>query len=238
MAIHHIFFDLDKTLWNHRANLAHAIEELHRQFHNELGHIPKDNFLAAFTETNEHLWKLFSQGRITGPHLRFLRFRICLQNVGLPSNNLARRLSRAFLDIAPYGSFLEDGALETLHTLYSRYRLHIITNGFEFTQHTKLRSSGIHHLFTTITTSERSGYRKPNPRIFRYALRRAGALPPQAAFVGDDLEIDILPAVRIGFHTFWYNPLSLPLPLSDDFQTLQLLRSLRELPALLEKIST
>ncbi|MCS6980719.1 MAG: HAD-IA family hydrolase [Flavobacteriales bacterium] len=237
MSLRHIFFDLDKTLWNHRANLAHAIEELHRQFYNELGHVPKEIFLAAFTEANERLWKLFSQGRITGPHLRFLRFRICLQNVGLPSNNLARRLSRTFLDIAPQGSLLEEGARETLQSLHSRYCLHIITNGFEITQRTKLRSSGIHHLFTTITTSERSGYRKPDPRIFRYALRRAGALASQAAFIGDDLEIDILPAVRMGFHTFWYNPSGLPGPSSRDFQNLQLLRSLPELPTLLEKIS-
>lgn len=233
MKIRHVFFDLDKTLWNHPVNMASALGRLYQLYGDEISGVSLQQFSETFVAINEMLWQRFSQGRITGPHLRFLRFRLCLERLGVPSNNLARRMSRTFLDIAPRGTALEEGALETLECLAATRRLHLITNGFEDTQITKLKASGIYDLFSTITTSDRCGHRKPHEKIFLHALRRARTVPSESAYVGDDWYIDVVPSLALGFKTVWYNPSGIPPPVVSPFP-FHTISSLRDLPALLD----
>ena len=52
------------------------------------------------------------------------------------------------------------------------------------------------------------GWRKPAPAIFMEALRLAGLRPDQAGrvlFVGDRLDLDILPARELGFQPVHFN---------------------------------
>lgn len=46
-----------------------------------------------------------------------------------------------------------------------------------------------------------AGAAKPDPRIFRTALARLGARAAEAAFVGDDRELDLEPARALGLRT-------------------------------------
>lgn len=231
MKIRHVFFDLDKTLWNHSVNMAAALSSMYQLFGDEIPGISLQQFSETFITINEALWQRFSAGRITGPHLRFLRFRLCLERLGVPSNNLARRMSRAFLEIAPRGTALEEGAFETLERLATSRRLHLITNGFEDSQITKLKASGIYPLFSTITTSDRCGHRKPHEKIFLHALRRARALPTESAYVGDDWHVDVAPSMAMGFTAVWYNPSGVlpPVESTSGFLTISSLRNLPEL---------
>ena len=52
--------------------------------------------------------------------------------------------------------------------------MHLITNGFENTQHHKLKTAGIDHFFEEVITSEGSNSLKPHPEIFEYALTENG----------------------------------------------------------------
>ncbi len=61
-----------------------------------------------------------------------------------------------------------------------------------------LKSLGISHFFDSITTSDEAGVGKPNPRIFRLALSKAG-FPPYAFYVGDDPFRDLKGAKDAGF---------------------------------------
>lgn len=232
MIIRHVFFDLDKTLWNHPVNMATALCRVHGLFCHELPNVSEVRFAEIFVSINEALWQRFSRGEISGPHLRFLRFRLCLEQLGCPSNNLARRMSRAFMEIAPRGSALEDGAAEALGSLAGARCLHLITNGLEDSQIIKLKASGIYSYFKTITTSDRCGYRKPDEKIFLHALRRARALPSESAYVGDDWRVDIEPALNLGFMAVWYNPSGASAPVRD-ISRLRIISSLQQLPDLL-----
>ena len=49
-----------------------------------------------------------------------------------------------------------------------------------------------------MVTSEDAGVKKPDPEIFAYALRRAGATADESLMVGDDEEVDIEGAGRLG----------------------------------------
>ncbi|WP_315818641.1 HAD-IA family hydrolase [Paraflavitalea speifideaquila] len=56
------------------------------------------------------------------------------------------------------------------------YKLHLITNGFERTQHSKLKNSGIDKYFIEVITSEGSNSLKPHKEIFDYAFQKAKGL--------------------------------------------------------------
>ena len=78
------------------------------------------------------------------------------------------------------------------------YQLHLITNGFEKTQHAKLHHSGLETFFKEIITSEASNSLKPQKEIFEYALNKAGAAVEESIMIGDTLDVDVLGAMNAG----------------------------------------
>ena len=57
---------------------------------------------------------------------------------------------------------------------------------------------GMRDRFDSITTSEEAGVGKPNPRLFRLALQKAGFPPEETAFVGDSATRDVRGAKAVG----------------------------------------
>ena len=79
----------------------------------------------------------------------------------------------------------------------------IVTNGSP-SQHGKCRVAGLDRLAAFIIVSEEAGYRKPDPRIFRDALKATGlASPARVMFIGDNPAADIDGAKRFGMKAAW-----------------------------------
>ena len=98
---------------------------------------------------------------------------------------------------------------EILEYLADRnYSLHLITNGFEKTQHSKLHYSGLAKFFKEVITSEGSNSLKPNKEIFDYAFTKAAALPEHSIMIGDSIEVDIAGALNAGMDQVHVNHLS------------------------------
>ena len=72
-------------------------------------------------------------------------------------------------------------------------------------QHKKLSRSNIDKYFKTVTNSEQVGVKKPNPKIFNYAIKIAETKANQSIMIGDNLEADILGAKYIGMDTIYFN---------------------------------
>jgi len=53
-------------------------------------------------------------------------------------------------------------------------------------------------LLQVVVTSQEIGVNKPNPEIFQEALRRAGVQAPEAIYVGDQYEVDVVGANGAG----------------------------------------
>ena len=104
--------------------------------------------------------------------------------------------------LSQYNALFE-GAIEVLEYLQVKYELHIITNGFEEVQFKKLKNSNLLPFFSQIITSEKVGVKKPNPKIFQYALNISNAKPNESFMIGDNLEADILGAKNAGMHTIF-----------------------------------
>ena len=80
----------------------------------------------------------------------------------------------------------------------------IVTNGSTTGQHVACRAAGLDELAPFIIVSEAAGYKKPDPRIFRDALKLTGLSSPEhILFVGDNPHADIDGAKRFGMKTAW-----------------------------------
>ena len=114
-----------------------------------------------------------------------------------------------------------------LSYLYGRYRLHIITNGFAGVQAKKLFNSKIDRFFSTVTSSEEAGVKKPHPMIFEQALDKARTTAVRAVMIGDTFEADIKGAQAVGMHTVFFNYHKEVV--SNEYTVIHQLEELREL---------
>ncbi len=194
----HLFFDLDRTLWDFDRNSREVLAELHGDFHlQDLG-IPRDDFIPAYEQVNAALWAQHEDGVLPKEVLRALRFNHALQQFGVANGGLARHLETAYMDRCPKRARLLPGALNLLEELKPHFGLHIITNGFTEIQALKLNAAGIRKFFNVVLTSEMAGVAKPDKAIFRHAMRSAGAKPTESLMIGDNAKADMAGARNAG----------------------------------------
>lgn len=93
-----------------------------------------------------------------------------------------------------------------LEYLQPNYRMHIISNGFDDVQHSKLKASNIHDFFDIIITSDSSDHRKPQKGIFEFAMKRAGATLDNSIMIGDNIDTDIIGAQNASMDHIFFNP--------------------------------
>jgi HAD superfamily hydrolase (TIGR01549 family) len=91
---------------------------------------------------------------------------------------------------------------ELLRRLKPVYRLGVISN-FYGNVATLCEEAGLADFLEVILDSVAVGVSKPDPEIFRIALRKLSVAPAQAVFVGDSYERDIIPAQQLGVRTIW-----------------------------------
>ncbi len=61
--------------------------------------------------------------------------------------------------------------------------------------------------FDAILTSDECGFGKPDPRIFQLGAARLGVALSEAAYVGDSIERDVIPALALGMTAIWFTGL-------------------------------
>ncbi|XP_035676837.1 haloacid dehalogenase-like hydrolase domain-containing protein 3 [Branchiostoma floridae] len=69
------------------------------------------------------------------------------------------------------------------------------------------------HLFDFVLTSVDAQVAKPDCQIFQLALQLAGNVQPShAVHLGDNLRLDVEPALRVGMHAIWINRNNVDVP--------------------------
>lgn len=203
----HLFFDLDRTLWDMERNAQETLGELfHRYGLEQRGVESPEVFIAHYNRYNDLLWDRYRRKLIDKATLRALRFKQSLAHFGIHDQELADQFDHDYITEAPLKKNLVPGAIELLEALKDNYRLHIITNGFPEVQHHKMAHSGLDPYFDVIITSEGCGWNKPDERIFRHALKKAKAAKEESLMIGDDLRVDIVGAREAGIHQVFFNP--------------------------------
>jgi len=203
----HLFFDLDHTLWDFDANSKLTLIELYESLNLQSKGIYDFNlFYNNYLVHNDKLWERYRNGFIKVDELRWKRMWLTLLDFKIGDETLAREMGIKFLDLLPTRKLLFPYTVEILEYLSGKnYRLHLITNGFEKTQHSKLKNSGIDKYFAEVITSESSNSLKPHKEIFEYAFAKTGALKEQSIMIGDSIEVDIQGAINAGIDQVYVN---------------------------------
>lgn len=211
MQYKHLFFDLDHTLWDFEANSRQTLEEMYEALLlKERGVHSFDEFFNRYIVHNDKLWARYRNGYIKVDELRWKRMWLTLLDFKIGDEPLARKMDVLFLDALPTRKLLFPYAIEMLTYLTKRgYRLHLITNGFEKTQLSKIENAGLRGYFGEVITSEGSNSLKPHKEIFEYAFRKAGAEPAESIMLGDSIEADIQGAINAGIDQVYVNHLNI-----------------------------
>lgn len=202
-AITDVFFDLDHTLWDFERNSRLTFERIFEKHNVPLD---LDRFLGVYVPINLRFWKLYREEKVSKEELRYQRLRQSFDSLNLKiKDKTIDVLSDDYIEhLSRFGHVLP-GTFEILDYLRDKYRLHIITNGFEETQKKKMINAKIWDYFEVIVNSEMAGVKKPNPKIFQLALKRASVAAQNSLMIGDNLEADILGAQAVGFQTIHFN---------------------------------
>ncbi|SFT55666.1 putative hydrolase of the HAD superfamily [Lishizhenia tianjinensis] len=209
MKIKHVFFDLDRTLWDFEKNSEVALFELHDNFELAKHAISPEDFVKKYRAINNNYWKRYRKGYCTKEELRVGRFKDSFTALGI---NLLKEkhLNEAgdfYISRAPYQKELFPNTLEMLKTLKEwGIKKHIITNGFSEVQYIKLSNCGLIEYFDVIVCSDEFGQNKPHPSIFEHALKQAGAQAHESIMIGDDLHVDVLGAQAVGIEGVLFDP--------------------------------
>ena len=190
-----------------------------------------DLFHKNYLAHNDRLWERYRNGLIRQEDLRIKRMALSLLDFKIADEELTKEMSTRFLDLLPTRTLLFPYTKEILGYLSVKgYNLHLITNGFEVTQHSKLKYSGLANFFTEVITSEGSNSLKPQKEIFEFALRKTNALPAESIMIGDTIDVDIVGAFNAGMDQVHVNHLTKePMPVIDKKMPTYTVYSLQEL---------
>lgn len=201
----HLFFDLDRTLWDFETNSRQALREIF-DHHGLTTQLPFSEFISSYEAINDRLWSDYSKGKIEKEELRWRRFELALKEFNVSDINLCKAIADDYVEISPLKTALIPYTIEILDYLGTKYQLHVITNGFNEAQFKKIKNSGLEKYFGHIVTSEIAGCKKPHPAIFHYSMQLTKAEKRNSVMIGDNLEADIDGAIQAGIDSVYFNP--------------------------------
>lgn len=204
--IQHIFFDLDRTLWDFEKNTELTLRDMYAHFQLEQIFKSFAVFSKSYHKINDKFWKAYRKGEIEKSYLIDNRFTDTLKAFSIDDNRKGKEMGDYYIERSPYQSALFPSTREVLTELKKDYHLHIITNGFKEVQHIKLNYCKLNDFFETVVCSDEVGVNKPNPRVFNFALQGANAKPEESIMIGDDLFADVGGAERIGMKGILFDP--------------------------------
>ena len=206
LAIKGIGFDLFGTLvLQERFRFEQCIDALYKSLVASGFHAEKERFVTAYREVNRRLMaQATAEGRETHNRLWVAG---ALQGLGYsvaPEDACIEVAVEAYFEPFIESCHLIPGTRQMLESLAGHYRVALLSN---FTHPPAveriLARVGIEHFFTGILISGRIGHRKPHPAVFAELSKCLGLTPSEIAFVGDELQTDILGAREAGMQTVW-----------------------------------
>ena len=201
----HIFFDLDRTLWDFNANTQDVLTDIFNKHQLDLYFESPEPFIKAYHKHNELLFNQYREGQIKKEILRSQRFELVLSEAKIENPQLAKALNEDYLLLSTEKTVLFPHTHEILAYLQKKYSLYILTNGFRETQFKKMENCDLNKYFQRVFTSETIGYNKPHPKIFHWAISSVNARKDECLMIGDDIEVDILGARTAGMDQVFFN---------------------------------
>jgi putative hydrolase of the HAD superfamily len=208
MTISVALFDLDDTLFAHRAAVDRAIRG-HRGTLGAVFAAASDDVTesARWTALEEFHYHRYLTGELTFEGQRQARARGFVEPYGVTLTDAeASNWFDTYFESYRAAWHLHDDTLPCLDHLEARspaIRLGIITNGELDFQTTKISTVGLTSRIEHVIASGAFGHTKPDPRIFQHACELFDVTPGQALYIGDRLATDALGAAGAGITGVW-----------------------------------
>ena len=227
-AIQTLSFDLDDTLWNNKPVILQAEAAMMVWLEKNAPLLAEQFTLEALKDYKQQLLDKRPELAAKISDLRRESIRLALIESGYshhPAHNLAAEAFTCFLKARHHVTYFE-GVENTLGKLSEHYQLIAITNG-----NADLRRLSLNRYFTHAFNAENMGVKKPNPDIYKIALKQAKAPLEKTVHIGDCPVNDIRAAHRAGLKTIWFNPANQPW---EDRQAPDgIIQSINDLPEIL-----
>jgi putative hydrolase of the HAD superfamily len=149
-----------------------------------------------------------------------------------PSSELIKQAVDAYM--VPYVNSLKinDCTRDLLKALFVRYKLGLVTN-FAYPQgaYAVLDKFNLRPFFKATVISGELGWKKPSPKIFEDALSKLAVKSFQAAYIGDDIDVDISGAKAVGLRTILISREE-----TENQEADATIRDLREIPSAIKQL--
>lgn len=195
-----ISFDGDGTLWDFekvmRHSLQYVLKELERLDPTSATILDIDKMIKIRNRVAEEL-----KGRVTNlEKIRLEAFKQTLKDIGRPNDVLATHLNNVYFkhrfeDVERYSD-----VLPTLEALRKNFVIGLLSNGNNYPER-----CGLEGIFQFVIFSQDYNVEKPDPRIFKIALVKAGCSEEEMIHVGDSIAIDVAGANNAGIRSVWLN---------------------------------
>ena len=180
-----IINNANKTVYTHLKNLFPFIPELtsYELFQKKCLKFASNNTIWEYDKTKGRFNWIYS---ILIPHMNKEK---ALQEASIAMNLFIAKRSEVIF----YPSILSNFIQLSKHVDFA-----CMSNG-----NADLNSIGIKHLFQYDSSSIQAKSAKPNPDIFNYLINLCQYHPKDILHIGNDLELDIIPAQKAGLHSLW-----------------------------------
>jgi HAD superfamily hydrolase (TIGR01662 family) len=203
-----IWFDLDDTLYDHSYSVARAMERIRAEYPVFSKH-EAGKLAALYNQALNEVYLDYLRGNIDFGEMRLRKLHRFFHAAGVPKPGAPdnAEFHRVYDEAYCVERRATPGSIEAVRRLRERgIGVAVLTNGTQRVQENKLRTIGLASLLPCLLTSERAGTTKPDPKIFRWALRQTKCSPHSVLMIGDSLQNDVEAALRVGINAAYYSP--------------------------------
>ena len=199
-----VIFDLDNTLYNFDAANEFGIRALAAYTEPVFGwDYPKMKDL--YEESREKLTE--RMGDVGSAHNRLLRFQNLLEEKKLSLHPHALEMAKVYWRGVLDNMVPAPGVREMMKELRGMgIRIGLGTDMTAYVQYEKMIRLGLLEYMDFIVSSEEAGTDKPGNAFFMLCARKAGCLPGDCLFIGDNIVRDYGGAAAAGMQARWFIP--------------------------------
>ena len=192
---------LDDTISSERS-AAHVAAELASD-----RDVSPGELAVAYMDEAMSFWERLEPGAPKPPSgaIRPSLWQAALKRYGINDGDLAKRLAARYDAVRIERVELFPETLPVLRELHGRYKMAIITNGFAETHEAKIARLELSRFFDTVVLAGEMELAKPDPAVFRHAMRTLGVNAGESVMVGDRFDRDITGAHAAGMRAIWVN---------------------------------
>lgn len=191
-----IIFDLDRTLFDWDRTQEFATEKVNQ-------------WLKPYCDPVK-FWQYYQlehdiiRQRFSVEVYRIARYLRPLQRLGSNDLEFAKQLNQCFVQHALTSDLFCPAAEYVLDQCKKLdVKMVLLTNGLSQGQYLKIKNLNLDRWFDAYFVSEEQGISKPAPQAFLNICQKFDIQPQESLMVGDDLELDILPAYDLGMQVYW-----------------------------------